>query len=366
MSNYNDQLFVNQEKKVLGFQKLLQPATRQAVMLIEAPKDMGKTWLVGRMQRHCQNPAVNIPVAQIDFRNPREIHDIQDFLGLLRLLRNKLAQPDYFDYFNATINEFTGPRLSAGGGLATLRQNIEKAFILEEIKDLCFDLDIIYDNLPGETLSAKARELVSYCQRYGILRNLIEQCVRLRGQVDWWRGLEHYREGEMGNTAEIIPTVTADSNAPFRADSEMERRRAERLLNDAFFECVTRLMADRGQLVFLFDSYEAAPPEIDRWLRAELLPRLRDGQLAQAVVIVTGRKTPDLTELNMRNLLVQTGLDPFTEEYVREYFEERRQITGLDLRTIILTSGGIPGALAMMADYAQATSKEDDDFFSDL
>ena len=70
----------------------------------------------------------------------------------------------------------------------------------------------------------------------------------------------------------------------------------------------------------------------------------------------------------MNSLLVQTILEPFDEPTVREYFEERRKvvITGLDWRTILLTSGGVPGALAMMADHAMATTSADDDFFNDL
>jgi hypothetical protein len=84
------------------------------------------------------------------------------------------------------------------------------------------------------------------------------------------------------------------------------------------------------------------------------------------VVIITGRKTPDLSDLPLNHLLVQTGLDPFTEEHIREYFEERREISGLDWKTIVLTSGGVPGALAMMADHALATQSQEDDFFADL
>ena len=69
----------------------------------------------------------------------------------------------------------------------------------------------------------------------------------------------------------------------------------------------------------------------------------------------------------MSSLLVQTQLEPFDEAIVREYFAERRKVViELDWRTILLTSGGVPGALAMMADHAMATASDDDDFFSDL
>lgn len=366
MSNFDELLFVNQEKKLRGFEKLLRAETRQAVMLIEAPKDMGKTWLVGKMQHHCLLPNVGLAVVYIDFRNPRQIYEMQDVLGLLRFMRNELDHPAYFSHLNNTINSFT--RAHAGsGGLAGLRQNIETYFTLDELKTITFDLGITYENLAGDTLVAKSRELVNYCQRYNLLSTLIDHCRLLRPEVAWWEGLEAYRETAAPAAAAPGTSMTVeDNNAPIWADSDVERHHAERQINQAFFECLAQLMADKPPIVFLFDSFENAPPEVEQWLQRELLLRLRDEALKDVVVIISGRKTPDLTDLEMKHLLVQTSLDPFTEEHIREYFMERREIAGLDLRTIMVTSGGVPGALAMMADHAMATASADDDFFSDL
>jgi hypothetical protein len=201
-----------------------------------------------------------------------------------------------------------------------------------------------------------------------LLRKLIEACVELRTQVNWWLGWESLRDSlpEAGVGAASANEVIADGNALLHVDSEVERRRAERQINDAFFGCLAALMTAKQQVVLLFDSFEEAPAEAERWLHDEFLVRLRDGQLDDVVCLVSGRKTPDLTNSNVRHLLVETTLEPFTEEYVREYFEQRRKISGLDWRTVIITSGGIPGALAMMADRALAKTKEDEDFFSDL
>ena len=118
--------------------------------------------------------------------------------------------------------------------------------------------------------------------------------------------------------------------------------------------------------VFLFDAVEDAPVHIELWLYDELLPRLREEEIADAVIIFTGRKAPNLSELDIKPLLVKTKLDPFSEVHIREYIEERRKISGLDLRTVLLTSGGVPGELAMMADRAMTATEEEDDFFSDL
>jgi len=52
----------------------------------------------------------------------------------------------------------------------TLRRMLDDQFDLEEIKNLCFDLGIDFDDLRGE--GKKAREVVAYCQRRGRLQDL--------------------------------------------------------------------------------------------------------------------------------------------------------------------------------------------------
>ncbi len=366
MSNiYNPALFVNQERKFLGFQKLLRPETRQAVMLIQATKDMGKTWLAGRMQHHCQEPTINLPAVYVDFRNPRQDH--HDFLGLVRLIRQQLNQPAYFNQLNEIVNSYSDAPITAVSGLGLLRQNIVSSFNLDEIRGICMDITINYEELSGETLSARAGSLVAYCQRRQLLTVLITRCAELRTRLNWWDGLDAYRPGTAVAEQPINAAITEDNMGILRTDSAADQSRIERQINDAFFAALTALVADRAPVVLLFDSYEAIRPDADRWLRQELLTRLRDSQLEDLVIIITGREIPDLSELKMNNLLVQTRLEPFDEPTVREYFEERRKVAlGLDWRTILLTSGGVPGALAMMADHAMATTSVDDDFFSDL
>lgn len=363
MSNYDEAWFVDQDKKVKGFQKLLQPETRQAIMLIRAPKDMGKTWLLYKMQQVCQQETKGYPVIVLDFRNPREIHRIQDSLGLIRLLRDKLNQPAYFNTLNTTINAFTGSALNEIG-LADLRRKIEDAFNLDELKDIAFELKINPENIPGDTLRARSRELINYCQRSGMIAKLVAVCLEFRPNINWSEGLDALLKPTA--VATDPNTLVTDNNAPIAVDTDSERQRAEQQINEAFFENLATLLADKSQIVLLFDSYEEANVEAERWIRDQLLVRLRDGQLQELTVIVTGRKTPDLSDLNIKPLLVETQLDPFTEEHVREYLEVRRKITGLDLRTVTLTSGGVPGELALMADRALAKLQADDDFFKDL
>ena len=64
-----------------------------------------------------------------------------------------------------------------------LRQAISNHFRRGEIRTLCFDLRIEYDDLPGETKDDMARELVAYCERRGQLEELVEQVKKARPNI---------------------------------------------------------------------------------------------------------------------------------------------------------------------------------------
>ena len=61
-----------------------------------------------------------------------------------------------------------------------LRDALDDAYSDAELRDLCFELEIDYDDLPGDGQSAKARELVSYCKRRGLLAALVACVMRDR------------------------------------------------------------------------------------------------------------------------------------------------------------------------------------------
>ncbi|MCW5854042.1 MAG: hypothetical protein KIT87_28500 [Anaerolineae bacterium] len=57
---------------------------------------------------------------------------------------------------------------------------LSQRFTLDDLLTLCFDLGVNADDLPGETLRAKARELVRLYQRRGrlaVLRAGVEQAL---------------------------------------------------------------------------------------------------------------------------------------------------------------------------------------------
>ena len=70
------------------------------------------------------------------------------------------------------------PESSPAAG--SLRAVLVEAFTDDDLRDLCFDMSIDYESLPGDNKSAKARELVLYCQKRGRLEELAGHVRRLR------------------------------------------------------------------------------------------------------------------------------------------------------------------------------------------
>ena len=68
---------------------------------------------------------------------------------------------------------------------AKLRRNLVECFNLDELRTLCFDMGIKYENLLAFTLDGMARELVDYCKRAGKIRELVAKCRELRPNISW-------------------------------------------------------------------------------------------------------------------------------------------------------------------------------------
>ena len=69
--------------------------------------------------------------------------------------------------------------------LTHLRKLLIDSFDLEELRLLCFDLGLDYEELAGKTKSTKMQDLVTYLQRRGELQRLLDAVKSQRPNVDW-------------------------------------------------------------------------------------------------------------------------------------------------------------------------------------
>lgn len=96
--------------------------------------------------------------------------------------------------------------------LPRLREQIRALFSDGELRDLCMDLDIDYEELPGAAKGDKARELVLLAERMGRLPDLVARVIALRPHI----GL---------NVQRLAEGMAAGANQQERLHSLMEQFR---------------------------------------------------------------------------------------------------------------------------------------------
>ncbi|MCB9430707.1 MAG: SUMF1/EgtB/PvdO family nonheme iron enzyme [Ardenticatenaceae bacterium] len=69
--------------------------------------------------------------------------------------------------------------------LPSLRDLIDQHFNAEELRQLCLDVGVAYENLVGETRIMKAQSLVEHCLRHGLLLPLTSRCQTVRPRAAW-------------------------------------------------------------------------------------------------------------------------------------------------------------------------------------
>jgi hypothetical protein len=67
--------------------------------------------------------------------------------------------------------------------LPRLREQIRALFSDSELRDLCMDLGVDFENLPGAAKGDKARELILYMERQARLPDLIRRVIALRPHI---------------------------------------------------------------------------------------------------------------------------------------------------------------------------------------
>jgi hypothetical protein len=130
--------------------------------------------------------------------------------------------------------------------LPRLRDQVRALFSDSELRDLCLDLGIDYENLPGASKADKARELVLYMERQSRVADLVRRVVELRPHI----GLNVQRLAEQAMAA-------PDQQQGLRSLMEQFRRYNEQMVE--WKELHSRL----NVLLNVFDSFGTQVERID-------------------------------------------------------------------------------------------------------
>lgn len=93
-----------------------------------------------------------------------------------------------------------------------LVDNISEHFNRDELKELYFALKIRFDDVAGETRSAKSRELVAHCIRHNQIDKLITSLTQSRPNINWfWSGFKTGNEEKSKNLQELFSSAYHDA-----------------------------------------------------------------------------------------------------------------------------------------------------------
>lgn len=95
-----------------------------------------------------------------------------------------------------------------------LHKTLVKYFSLEELETLCLNLGIMYENLGGSGLSAKALSLVTYSERHGRFSEVVSYVQKARPHVDLATA-ESSQDGAGGDTAQGNTQTEAKSGSTY-------------------------------------------------------------------------------------------------------------------------------------------------------
>jgi hypothetical protein len=99
----------------------------------------------------------------------------------------------------STANDFKQNGSQFSGWHIQLREILGTAFDDNDIRTLCFDLNIDYDNLPGEGKTRKIIELINNNAHQGRIEQLIDYCSQKRPDFPW----AEIRRAAVGNPSSV-------------------------------------------------------------------------------------------------------------------------------------------------------------------
>jgi hypothetical protein len=168
-------------------------------------------------------------------------------------------------------------------------------------------------------------------------------------------------------------SIIKDNFFIVQTDNPLLLQAIEDRVTQVFFECLAELVATT-QVLFLFDSYERASQEgerwvsnaADRWVQRELLLRIREGRLPNTVVVLAGRRLPEFN-VEWAGVVGQLPLELFTVADVAQYLRENRGLPNLtdgEVQTLFSAIQGNPQLLGIIGDNLEQAARpaSDDDW----
>ncbi len=300
MSKTLRELFVDRVKHSDIFGRMLAGQTRRRIMVITAGAGLGKSWLLRLFA--VEATSRKLPLAQLDFADGQAY----DALALVLRCRDAFG-PEHFAAVDQAITEATTARVALSASGATTAAPVNVSIGNE-------------NTLTSSTISVS----------------------------------------DVGNT------IVRDNSFYIQADNPILRQAIEDRINNAFFESLEALSA-QSRVVFLFDTYERAtldgarwtPSAADRWIAGQVLARIRDGKLPNAIAVLAGRRAPDFG-VEWNEALGSISLDLLECSHITEYLRERRGLSNISdeqAQVLCQAVAGNPQVMGMIGDNLEQANR---------
>ena len=87
-------------------------------------------------------------------------------------------------------------------------------FNTNELMDLCFTLNIDFDDLPGASKESQVRELLQHLSRRGRIGELVRLCAQQRPHVSWTDDAEPAQDQQPASATSSPPGQPAAPDSP--------------------------------------------------------------------------------------------------------------------------------------------------------
>lgn len=209
-------------------------------------------------------------------------------------------------------------------GYKSLLDKLIEHFNQNELSRLCFDLNIRYDSLEGNSSAKKAQELIEYCDRHNRIGELVQELSHKRPQIPW----EEFAENAQVKT---IVSKQDDTTGQSIAESSKDLPLENQTIDNIIFlgELLKAVIADelrpkKDKIVDVTTIREALDMAFNKQFKEELeMPIAMAGQILKDVFIKWQPKTPVAT-LPYKRIL--RGIAPHLVNKLKElgYWENYR------------------------------------------
>jgi len=328
--------FVNRDEELKRVREMCTGKRHARILVIQGEEGLGKSWIL----RCAYHEHQRLPAALMDLG----LQYGQDPVELVAGLKKQITGVDWtaVDQVLAEASAASYPVDFQGYDHVKLLEQITAYFSLDELRTLCFNLEIDLEELGGEGKTGKARELILYMSRRPSgLDMLVREIRKERPNLPMDKLI-------IANSRATVYLASSDDTR-FK---ELQLQRLAEVLVKAL-----NIFTREKPVLILLDTYEKGTKSVEQWLGQYFLPLIRQGDLAGLLVVIAGRQVPTF-DREWRMYVDTTELLGLHESAIREYWVLRRKQPEPALEFARKYSGGIPLMLAQMADNADLSSTD--------